>query len=114
VPKTKCKFTVALRNEFKYLAKWSKSLDGMEIFQWMKLKRIPNFEQEVEPSLNYARELIKAEGRLGLCLGLGLGLKSCFCGLGLVCVSARLGFAVLVSIRSRLVWDEKCERDRDF
>lgn len=37
-----------------YLEKWSQSLDGTEIFGWMNLTCVPDWENDVEPSLNYA------------------------------------------------------------
>lgn len=36
-----------------YLDKWSKSLDGAEVFAWMKLVSAPNFEKDVEPAATF-------------------------------------------------------------
>lgn len=38
---------------FEYLDKWSKSLDGNEIFMWMKLDKKPDFEKEILPAARY-------------------------------------------------------------
>lgn len=36
-----------------YLEKWSKSLDGNEIFAWMALTEVPDYAREIAPSLEY-------------------------------------------------------------
>lgn len=36
-----------------YLDKWSKSLDGTEIFEWMKLAKAVDFEDDVVPAAKY-------------------------------------------------------------
>lgn len=39
-----------------YLRKWSQSLDGAEIFNWMNLTSVPDWEKDVEPSIGYVIE----------------------------------------------------------
>lgn len=39
-----------------YLEKWSNSLDGNEVFGWMNLTSVPDWENDVKPSLNYMIE----------------------------------------------------------
>lgn len=39
-----------------YLQKWSKSLDGTEIFAWMNLTVVPDWTNDVEPSFKFAQE----------------------------------------------------------
>lgn len=36
-----------------YLEKWSKSLDGTEVFCWMDLTSVPDWNKHVKPSLQY-------------------------------------------------------------
>lgn len=40
------------------LEKWSKTLDGTEVFTWMALTAVPDWEPTVKPSLKYATERI--------------------------------------------------------
>lgn len=42
-----------------YLEKWSNSLDGTEIFSWMSLLEVPDWRNDIEPSLKYAQECIE-------------------------------------------------------
>lgn len=44
------KFYTALSE---YLEKWSKSLDGTEVFCWMELNSVPDWDLHVMPSLQY-------------------------------------------------------------
>lgn len=39
-----------------YLQKWSRSLDGTEIFQWMTLDALPDWEKDIKPSLKYVQQ----------------------------------------------------------
>lgn len=46
-----------------YLLKWSRSLDGTEVFSWMTLTSSPDWEKDIRPSLmfiqqHHAREII--------------------------------------------------------
>lgn len=52
------KFYSTLSN---YLEKWSKSLDGAEVFGWMALTIVPDWEKDIKPSLLYASKRIGNE-----------------------------------------------------
>lgn len=39
-----------------YLEKWSRSLDGAEIYSWMKFVVVPNFEKDIEPAATFILE----------------------------------------------------------
>lgn len=41
-----------------YLEKWSESLDGNEVFAWMSLTAVPDWDREIRPSLTYAIDRI--------------------------------------------------------
>jgi hypothetical protein len=39
-----------------YLQKWSRSLDGTEVFRWMALAALPTWEEDVKPSVKYFQQ----------------------------------------------------------
>lgn len=44
-----------------YITKWSRSLDGTEIFAWLYLKTLPDFKKDVEPSLKFLQKHFSAD-----------------------------------------------------
>lgn len=40
----------------RYLLKWSRSLDGTEVFSWMHLQVCPDWENDVKPSIKFVQQ----------------------------------------------------------
>jgi hypothetical protein len=39
-----------------YLTKWSRTLDGTEVFSWMRLTSVPDWNQDVKPSVKFVQQ----------------------------------------------------------